>query len=305
MADFQIGETVSSNSSNVLPPARHSPRCEMETTSSMTLQNTTNDPADGRTLLRRTGLIWYLTAAIGQLAFVWMIIAHYGAKTVSGNYPGWNDKPIIKGYVAGDVAGNILFAVHVLLAAVVTFGGLLQLIPAIRSRLPALHRWNGRLFLVIAYVMAIDGLWMTWVRRTYLSVISGIAVSVDGVLILIFASIAWRLAAKRQIDAHRRWAMRTFMVVNGVWFLRVGIMGWVLVAQARAGLTKDMSGPVDIALEFGSFLIPLIVLEFYFLAQRSSSALSKRLVSGLVLLMTAFMAVGIGGAVAFMWGPYM
>lgn len=267
----------------------------------MTQQTT---PAGG-TLLQRSGLIWYLTAAAGQLAFIWMIIAHYGRKTMSGNYQGWNDKPIIKGYVEGDEAGNLLFIVHVLLAAVITLGGLLQLIPVIRRRLPWLHRWNGRTFIVIAYILAIGGLWMTWMRPTYLSTISAIAVSVDGVLIVIFATLTWRLAIKRQIEAHRKWAMRTFMVVNGVWFLRIGIMGWVLISQGGAGLTKDMSGPLDILLQFGAFLIPLSVLELYFLAQRSQHRLTKRLVSVLVLFWTAFMALGIGGAVAFMWGPYM
>lgn len=261
-------------------------------------------PPAGSTLLRRSGLTFYLTAAVGQLAFIWMIIAHYGRETMSGNYPGWNDKPIIKGYVEGDVAGNIMFAAHVLLAVVVTLGGLIQLIPMIRSRFPALHRWNGRLFIVIAFVMALGGLWLTWARVTYFTVLQAIPVSIDGVLILLFGTVAWRLAMKRQIDAHRHWAMRTFMVVNGVWFLRVEIMGWAVLTRGW-GLTETLSGPVDIVLQFGCYLIPLAVLELYFLAQRSQKAVTKRVVSALTLILTAFMAIGIGGAIAFMWGPYM
>ena len=258
----------------------------------------------GSVLLRQSGLIWYLTAAIGQLAFIWMIIAHYGRKTMSGNYAGWNDKPIIKGYVEGDLMGNVMFAAHVLLAVVVTLGGLIQLIPMIRSRFPALHRWNGRLFLVIAFVMALGGLWLTWARATYFTVLQAIPVSIDGVLILLFGTIALRLATKRDIDAHRRWAMRTFMVVNAVWFLRVEIMGWAVLTHGW-GLTETLSGPVDIALQFGCYLIPLAVLELYFMAQRSQKAVIKWMVSVLVLVLTALMAVGIFGAIAFMWGPYM
>ena len=260
--------------------------------------------APGSTLLRRSGLIWYATAAIGQLAFVWMIAAHYGRKTLSGDYAGWNDKPLIKGYVAGDTAGNILFAVHVLLAAVITLGGLIQLIPLIRSRWPVLHRWNGRLFLVVAVTMALGGLWLTWVRHTYLSLISGIAVSVDGLLILVCAVVAWRLAVARNFDAHRRWAMRAFLVVNGVWFLRIGIMGWIVLSHGL-WMTRTLSGPADIVLQFGAYLVPLAGLEAYFRAQTSRSRAVKRWVSGLILAMTAFMAIGIAGAVAFMWGPYM
>lgn len=267
------------------------------------LDSKTPEPA-GAKLLRRSGLIWYLTAAVGQMAFVWMILAHYGRKTLAGDYAGWNDKPIIKGYVEGDMGGNTMFAVHVLLAAVITLGGLLQLVPQIRKYIPALHRWNGRLFLVLAYLMAIGGLWMTWMRGTWLTILSGVAVSLDGLLILVFATIAWRLAVARKFDAHRRWAMRTFMVVNGVWFLRVGIMGWSVLTHG-AGMTRDLSGPAGITLQFGAYLIPLAVLELYVRAQQSHHAATKRLTGGLVLAMTLFMAVGIFGAVVFMWGPYM
>lgn len=263
----------------------------------------TSSPAES--MLRRSGVAWFLVAAVGQGAFIWMIIAHYGRKTLAGDLAGWNDKPLIKGYVSGDHLGNTMFAVHVLLAAVVTFGGLLQLIPAIRRRAPALHRWNGRLFFVIAYVMAMGGLWLTWARPTYLSLISGISVSINGALILLFATLAWRMAVSRKFVAHRRWAMRAFLVVNGVWFLRVAIMAWVLMSGGGLGMNHTLSGPADIVLQFGSYLVPLAVLEAYFYAQRSSRPVIKYRVAALVLVMTVVAAVGIAGAVAFMWGPYM
>lgn len=261
--------------------------------------------SSGQTLLRRSGVTWFLVAAAGQGAFIWMIIAHYGRRTLAGDAAGWNDKPIIKGYVAGDPLGNLMFALHVLLAAVVTLGGLLQLVPAIRTRAPALHRWNGRLFIVVAYVMAAGGLWLTWTRHTYLSLISAISVSLNGALILVFAGLAWRMAAARRFDAHRRWAMRAFLVVNGVWFLRVGIMAWVLVSGGGLGMNRTLSGPADIVLQFGSYLVPLAVLEAYFRAQRSARPDVKYGVSALVLAAALVTAVGVAGAVALMWGPYM
>jgi hypothetical protein len=259
----------------------------------------------GETLLRRSGLVWFLVAAVGQGAFIWMIIAHYGRKTLAGHLAGWNDKPLIKGYVAGDNLGNAMFAVHVLLAAVVTFGGLLQLIPVIRRRAPGLHRWNGRLFFVIAFAMAAGGLWLTWGRHTYLSPISAISVSINGTLILLFATLAWRMAVRRKSDAHRRWAMRAFLVVNGVWFLRVAIMAWVLVSGGGLGMNHTLSGPADIVLQFASYLVPLATLEAYFHAQRSSRPIIKYAGAGMIFAMTLVTAAGVAGAVAFMWGPYM
>jgi len=259
----------------------------------------------GALLLLRSSQLWYLTAALGQLAFVWFIVAHYWRSTLAGDLAAWNDKPLIKGYVAGDTGGNLVFAVHVLLAAIMTLGGLLQLLPQVRSRIPALHRWNGRVFLATAFVLALGGLWLVWGRATWLSLVSTVPLTINALLILAFGGIAWRCARDRRFEAHRRWALRTFMVANGVWFLRVAMMGWVVLNQGPRGLTGDMSGPIDLMLQFGCYLLPLGVLELYFRAQRAATATLRRAVVALIVLMTAVMAAGIFGTVALMWGPYM
>jgi hypothetical protein len=255
--------------------------------------------------LRWAGVLWFAVAAFGQAAFIWFILAFYGVRTLSGDFAGWNDKPLITGYVAGDTTGNLIFALHVLLAAVITLGGLMQLVPVIRRRWPTLHRWTGRAFLVIACFMALSGFWMAAARGAYLSTISAIAISINGVLILAFAALTWRHAIKRRFDRHRVWAMRTFMVVSGVWFLRVGLMGWVLVNQGPAGLTDDMSGPVDSVFTFGSYLIPLALLELYFAAQCRPGPALKLVTAGLVFVASLFTAAGVFGTIAFMWGPYL
>ncbi len=256
-------------------------------------------------VLRAAGIFWFLTAAIGQLAFVYFIVAYYGTRTFVGDYEAWNDKPLIDGYTPGDRMGNVMFALHVLPAAIITLGGVAQLIPQIRARAPWLHRWNGRLFLFIAYGMAMGGIILTWGRGTYLSPISGFATSIDGVLILMFGAIAWRLAVKRDFEAHRRWAMRAYIAVNGVWFFRVGIMAWIIFNQGPVGMTRNLDGPADIFFSFGCYLIPLAVLEAYFVAQRSRDAASKYAGAGLVLAATAVMSVGIFGTIFMMWRPYL
>ncbi|MEE4109048.1 MAG: hypothetical protein V2I24_06855, partial [Halieaceae bacterium] len=53
-------------------------------------------PAAGRlSWLRRSALAWFAMAAVGQLAFVYFIVAYYGTRTAAGNYAGWDDKPLI------------------------------------------------------------------------------------------------------------------------------------------------------------------------------------------------------------------
>jgi hypothetical protein len=187
---------------------------------------------------------------------------------------------------------------------VVTLGGLMQLVPAIRRAAPAVHRWTGRTFLLVAGFMALSGIWLTAVRGTSLSTVSAVAILIDGVLILAFGALAWRHAMKRRFDLHRAWALRTFMVVSGVWFLRVGLMGWVIISGGGRGMTRSLSGPADIVLVFGSYLIPLALLEVYLRAERGGSAL--RIVAAILIgAATAYTAVGTFGTVAFMWGPYL
>lgn len=255
--------------------------------------------------LRWAGGLWFSVAVIGQAAFIGFILAYYGVRTATGNFAGWNDKPLIDGYIQGDHAGNAVFAAHVLLASVVTLGGLMQLAPALRRRWPAVHRWTGRAFIVISMFMALSGVWLAVVRGTYLSVVSAVAILINGLLILIFATLAWRDAVRRRFEQHRRWAMRTFIVVSGVWFLRVGIMGWVVINRGPLGMTDDMSGPADIALTFGSYLIPLAVLELYFRAQTSAGGAAKALAAAVLGVASVYMATGVFGTIAFMWAPYL
>lgn len=257
------------------------------------------------TWLRRAGVAWFVVAGLGQIAFVGFIVAFYGVRTAQGRYPAWNDKPLIDGFIAGDAAGNVMFIAHTLLAAVVTVGGLAQVIPQIRRTWPAFHRWNGRVFLSIAVFLALGGLWLTWVRGTALSHISAIAISGNAVLILAFAYAAWRTARARDFAAHQRHALRAFLVVNGVWFLRVGMMAWVLINQGPTGMSGTLSGPADIVLVFGCYLIPLGVLEMYFAAQRAKSAPLIWAATTLMAVATAITALGVVGTVLLMWAPHL
>jgi hypothetical protein len=259
----------------------------------------------GATALRWSSRLWFAVAAFGQLAFIGFILAFYGVRTATGNFAGWNDKPLIDGYIQGDGAGNAVFAAHVLLASVVTLGGLMQMFPALRSRWPRLHRWTGRTFLTLAFFMALSGVWLAVVRGTYLSVVSAVAILINAVLILVFAGLAWRHAVKRRFERHRLWAMRAFMVVSGVWFLRVGIMGWIVLNRGPVGMTDKMSGPTDVVLTFGSYLIPLAFLELHRAAEGSDSGAGKALVAAAIAVATAFTAAGVFGTIAFLWGPYV
>jgi Predicted membrane protein (DUF2306) len=257
----------------------------------------------GTQWLRRSGQFWYLVALIGQIAFFVFIVMFYGTRTFGGDFAGWNDKPIVVGHVEGDAMGNFMFITHVFGATIISLGGMLQLLPVVRQRAPAFHRWLGRSFMVMALLMALGGIMMTWLRGEVDHLVGAVALTIDGALIVIFASIAWRLAAAGEIKAHSRWALRTFMVANAVWFLRLMMMGWA-ISTGGWGLDGGLGAPAFLVMQFACYLLPLVVLEFYFIAQDSSSEMTKRVVAGVIVGSSIYMAVGVIGAQSFMWGPY-
>lgn len=261
-------------------------------------------PARRAEWLGRAATFCYLAIAAGQLLFTAFILAFYYPSSLSGNFAAWNAKPLIKGFVAGDASGNLFFAAHVLMAAVITFGGLVQLVPAIRSRWPAVHRWNGRLYLLSALALALGGLWLTWGRGTWLNLIGAFGITLDALLILAFAAMAYRTARARRFADHRRWALRLFAVASAVWFMRVGYMAWG-IASGGAGIGKAMDGPFDIFLAFANSLLPLAVTELYLRAGTHGTPAAKTSVAALLGVCGLVILAGSAGAWMMMWSPYL
>lgn len=260
--------------------------------------------AGAEALLTLAARLWFVTAVAGQWAFLYYIAAFYDTATLRGNFAAWSRNTLLlKGYVAGDTAGNLAFASHVLLAAIVTFGGALQLIPQTGARWAAIHRWNGRLFVLTSMAGAISGLFMIWVRGSRANLTAGLATSIDAVLIIAFAALAWRSALAREIATHRRWALRTWIAANAVWFQRIGIFGWTTFHHAQVGMTKHFDGWFDLTWAFGCFLLPLAVLELYLHVKDEAGPRVRYAMAIGVLVLAALTGFGGYSAWMFVWRP--
>lgn len=265
---------------------------------------TANARTDGLRTLRRAAAATYGAIAAGQLAFILFLLFYYYPRTLSGQFARWNDKPLIDGYIEADVGGNMMFAAHVLLAAVITMGGLLQLLPAIRTRWPSLHRWNGRIFVVTALLLSFGGFWLVWGRGTYLTIAGAWGVTINGLLITGAAIMAARHAMGRRFAEHRRWALRLFVLASGVWFMRIGYMAWG-IATGGLGIGDRMDGPYDMFIAFGNSLVPLAVLELYLLAEAHGGNGFRRGIAALLALSSLVILGGSAGAWLVMWSPYL
>lgn len=252
--------------------------------------------------LRVAAATWYVAAILGQAAFAAFILAFVVPRLMAGDLPGLNDKPHITGYVPGDAAGNANLLAHLLVGAVMTLSAMLQLLPALRRRWPGVHRWNGRAFMVAAAVATLTGFYLTWVRGSQLTLPSAMSTSINGVLILLALGLAWRAARARDMVQHRRHALRAFLLVNGVWFLRLGIVP-VAMGLAAAGQRLELDGALFLAISIGSWAIPLAVLELYFVAERARSDALRWATAALVVVLAVITAAAGAAAWMGMWAP--
>ncbi|MEM7612089.1 MAG: DUF2306 domain-containing protein [Pseudomonadota bacterium] len=256
-------------------------------------------------LFRSSVTLWFAVAAVGHWIFLAYILAAFFPSILQHGIEGLKDTHLPSGFVEGEFFGNVMSIVHILLAALIIGGGPLQLIPAVRRRVPVFHRWLGRCYLIAAVLSAAVGLYMTWARSPIGDVISQLGISGDAVLIIVFAALAIYHATGRRLIEHRRWALRLFMAASAVWFFRVGLMGWVMLTGGVGIDWASFTGPFLYVLGFAQYLLPLAVLQWYFGCEQRSAPRELLLFSGVLFSLTAFMAVGIFAATMGMWLPRM
>ncbi|MGX1929226.1 DUF2306 domain-containing protein [Flagellimonas sp. 2504JD4-2] len=256
-----------------------------------------------KSLLNFSVQFWFVTAVLGQWIFAFYVAAFYGGAAMDGDFMRWN-RVLPHGYVEGETIGNLAVAIHLLFAVIVMVGGPIQFVPQLRNYAPKFHRWNGRFYLSAAVLISLSGIYMVITKGTISGLIGDISVSLNGVLILTFAYLAIQNAVKRKFDAHRKWALRLFLVMAGVWFFRVGLMFWLFINGGPVGFDPEtFRGPFLVFLGFGQYIIPLLIVELYFMAQRKKQMAPKLLASITLLVFTVITALGTFAATMGMWLP--
>ena len=247
----------------------------------------------------------FSVGVVGQWLFVYYIVAFYGGVVVKGNYEKINEH-LGHGIIEGDGMGNFMLAVHLALAAVITFGGPIQFFSFIRNRFPTFHRWNGRIYFVTAFLISIAGLYMNITRGAHGGFTMMLGSAINSALIMAFSVMAWRMAMRRNFAAHKKWAIRAFIMVSGVWFFRIGYGLWILLTGFTApGTSENLNGPFDIFLQFAHWLIPLLILEGYFLAKANTDQRIKKLATVGLGVLTVLLAAGIAMVTIIFWMPML
>lgn len=251
-----------------------------------------------RTMLASAAAAWFLTYVAGHWLFLAYVIYAFGTSAVTGNLEAWNER-LHPGYVPGDHAGNAIVGAHLGFAVVVLGAGPLQIVPSLRQSSPTLHRWIGRTYLLAVVVATLSGLFMLFARDIgSWSLQAGFVL--QALLIVSFGAAAFIHARARRIDAHRRWALRFFMVSSVALSYRLTFMIWF---AATGGLGIDMATGEGLFLDFmaiGQF-VPLLMLEAYFAARQSSTRLAHVSMSAVLFLAALGTAGGVVMLSAGLW----
>ncbi len=222
--------------------------------------------------LEKSVKVLFTMGLIGQFAFAIYIFIYYGGSALEGNWQKWTDR-MINGFLKGDFWGNTALMIHILLAFSITIGGPLQFVKRFREKGKIFHKWNGRIYIVTAIIISLVALYLVWARETSAGgLVGAIGTSTNGILIICFAIMTWRTAMNKNFIEHRKWAIRTYIAVCGVWFIRIGYGVWILVSGFTVpGMKSDLTGWYDRFLFFGSYLIPLFIVEVYFRVKESEN----------------------------------
>ncbi|MDE3073083.1 MAG: DUF2306 domain-containing protein [Pseudomonadota bacterium] len=262
-------------------------------------------PATAGSVLQAAATCWLVVTGLGQSMFVAYLLGFYGRTAIQGRFDAWN-QVFPRSHVAGDTLHDTVVAMHLAFAALITVGGLLQLMTGVRRWFPRFHRWNGRVYLVSAFVMGLGGLAMVWTGTHVGDLPQQVAISINAVLIMLCAVMVLRHALARRFALHRRWALRLFLVVSGVWFFRIGLTFWIMLNGGPLGFDPDtFTGPALTTIAFAQYLLPLAMLQLYFYAQDRAGPRGRVLMACGLFASTLVTAAGIVAASMMLWLPHL
>ena len=254
-------------------------------------------------LLRVAVAAWATVAVLGQLWMAVYIAVLYGGSALRGDLAAWN-RVLPHGLEDGATMSNAVLVSHLVAAFAIYVAGGLQLLPWLRRHAPRVHRWSGRVFLLGAVTIALGGASMKGLHGGFGDAPQESALLFAAALILGFAVQAYRTARARRFDAHRRWALRLWLAMGTVWFLRLGVFGWIMVNGGKAvGFDPEsFSGPALAVIIWGAVLVPQALLHLVFHAQANPTPVRAGGLAGVLAVLTLATIACIGiEAMAMSW----
>jgi hypothetical protein len=249
------------------------------------------------TMIALVAAVWISAAIFGVY-----IVAIYLGALVDGNLDQWNrDLPRL--HDPRSLVATMGIGLHFAAGTVLLLLGPLQLISAVRAKVPAFHRWVGRLYALSAFMAGLGGLAFIAMQGTIGGTPMNIGFSLYGALTAIAAAATFWHAQGKRFEQHRAWAIRLFALVIGSWLYRMDYGFWHLLGH-NMGHTPTFDGGFDVVMAFFFYIPNLIVAEAFIRARQLRSPPYVKVGAAICMgLAAAFIAVSTYYFTALHWGP--
>jgi hypothetical protein len=252
--------------------------------------------------VRRASVALVVTVWLSVTLFGVYILAYYAGAVADRDLPAWN-AVLPRLYQPSTPAATVAIGLHFLAGGVILVLGCVQLIGAVRTRYPAVHRWLGRVYVSAALLAGFGGVAFILVTGTVGGPVMDVGFGLYGVLMILCAAQTYRYARARRTDLHRAWGLRLFALAIGSWLYRMNYGFWLLLFHG-AGHTEDFTGPFDRVMAFFFYLPNLLVVEAMLRGRAVTGATAwRRLATVTLLAATAFLLLGTYFFTTQLWGP--
>lgn len=253
-------------------------------------------------MLRGVSVALMATAWTSALIFGLFIIAYYASPLVGGDLARWN-RVLPELYVEGRPTATLGIGLHFAAGGVILMLGSIQLLSSVRARLPRLHRWVGRIYIVACLVTAIGGLTFIFTSGTIGGPVMNVGFGLYGALMFACAVQTYRTARARAWEAHNLWAWRLYALAIGSWLYRMDYGFWLALTDG-VGHTSVFRGWFDAVMSFFFYLPNLLVVEILFRTREWRPHSALRVLGAVALaLMTGFLAFATYVFTERFWGP--
>jgi|tagenome__1003787_1003787.scaffolds.fasta_scaffold20644262_2 uncharacterized membrane protein len=201
--------------------------------------------------------------AVTAVAVAVLFVRPYFLSASAGLAPHYADR--------GSVVA-VAFLGHVVAGGLALLLSPLQIAARLRARVPRLHRVAGRVMLAAIAVAGCSSLVIAPFDTA--GPVGTVGFGVTGMVWLFCAAAAFRAIRRRDVAAHRRWAVRTFALTYTAVTLRLlnlPLIALLVVLGMNAGVAEDRAYA---ALALLSWVIDLAAAEWY-LATRRRRAVSR------------------------------
>lgn len=150
--------------------------------------------------------------------------------------------------------------IHIAASGVALLLGGFQFLKALRSRVPAVHRWMGRTYIAACLVGGVAGASIALFSSS--GPIAGWGFFLLALAWLFTTTMAWTRAMRRDFVAHERWMIRSFALTLAAVTLRIYLPVAVIQAQGEF--------PVDAyrAIAWLAWVPNLIIAEIWIAMRR-------------------------------------